>query len=814
MMANLDEMRDWVTSNFPGRWENAQKTDWLTSSPFREDKHPSFSISVEKRCAYDRATGESWKLSELCKELRIAEPDFRKEENFHSRGDFQATAVINKNALIAGSRWKKAQPAPADFPYLLKKQVSSYGLKSDTDRELGQVLLIPAVNVNGEVEGIERIAEDGTKKHLGTKKGCYFLIGEPQEGKEILVAEGYATSASLFEITSKTVACAFSANNMIAVSEALKDKYSVKPVICPDSGEAGAKVAQEALRGGFKVITMPDGTPAGQDWNDIYCEQGKVKAVELFREQEQNCPAIKHLVIDEKERLLFEAIECPDPASARRPEKVWHFPRKHLNLLAADAGMGKSILITKVAADLSLGVPVLDGKCEPIRKTLYLNGEVGKDYFNWRFKASGWSFSEEYFKVVHQETLSEKGFDLNFDTPRERKYLEMLISSEKPDLLIIDSCPSFTEADQNDGQKQNEIAKYLKSLAVRFDMAIVLITHLRKRRLQDEEAEPCLSEIQGSNAPIKIANVVLVLFSKSIETGGEFKKIKVCKSVKSWGVPILPFGFELPDYGENSLVINMVEIPKGGKTKGSWEIVNEALQGKEFSRQELQELLSVSDKTAKNTLAEWTQQGKVTRKGSGKNTVYIVSKSQIDPPMHISSPNENNSVIPTNDSGKAFFPECTPEKENRSGKLGFPESYSVIPTNYNYSGKNRESGVLKEKTIEDVLYNDAHKWIESQPEMKQRLMEEAERAKEDPIMFLNTETEYSMLVVKEYQKTLKDSGEYNEERAQQWIDGNTEAKELYQEKYDRMNKFIKSEEVCRETCLLRTWEHFHQKEVA
>ena len=803
---SLYHMQDWVTATFPGgRWENSQHTDWLISSPFREDKHPSFSISLEKRCAYDRATGETYLISEFCQKLGLPEPD-RKGEDLPRNQE----PTINRNALIASDRWKKAQPATESFPYLLRKGVPCMGLRTDLDKQMGQVILIPAYDDNGQIVGVERISGEGEKQHLGQKKEAFYLIGEPGPGEQIYIAEGYATACSLHQITESPVAVSFSAFNLPNVAQILKEKGFL-PTVCTDSG--GSEVS------GFRNIQTPEGTPKGQDWNDLLLKQGLDEARRMFREQEAKSTIVK-AEGNSKKNLLLEAIESPNPQSASIPEKVWHFPRKHLNLLAADSGMGKSILITKIAADLSLGVPVLEGRYEPRRKTLYLNGEVGKDYFNWRFKASGWSFSEDYFKVVHQETLSEKGITLDFDTPQGRNFMEQLINKEKPDLLIIDSCPAFSDSDQNDGQKQNEIAKYLKGLAVQHNMALVLITHLRKRRLQDEEAEPCLSEIQGSNAPVKIANIVLVLYEKNVEIDGEYKKIKVCKSVKSWGVPVKPFGYEMPDYGENRLVMIPCEIPTKGRTKNSWEVASEALRDSEFTRQDLEGLLSISQKTAKSLLTEWQQQGKITRNGNGKSTVYKVSKGHTDPTPSIITPNGDN---PSNSAERIgvppFTPNQLPPKGKESGYFELPRIDTVIPIDYKDTVYYIDGGVPNQDTekkteVETISDKEkAYNWIADKPELQKKLMAEAAKEEADPIMPVSKESLYSMKVITEHKKALQ---EYSEAQAQSWLDYKApdEAKKLYQEKFDRMHVTIKDEALCREKALLRTWEHYHRGEVA
>ncbi len=773
---SLSMMQDWVTSAFPGgKWKDASKIEWLCA--IRDEKTPSCYINIEKRTFCDFG-GNSGKLSELCEQQGIPDP-YRKEDDFHTRQAVTPPTNVDVDAMRINDRWERATPASSDFPYLKKKQVSSLGLKEDTDPKMGRVLLIPARSPEGVIKGLERITPEGQKMHLGAKSSVYHLIGNLAEGGKVLVSEGLATGLSLHEISGYPVAVSFGSNNLLAVAQLLRDKKNCIPVVCPDADSAGSRATDEALKAGVQVITMPEGSPKGWDWNDLLLKHGLDEARRMFKEQEAKSTEATPPIIS-KENLLFDSIEAPSPETALIPEKIWHLPRKHLNLLAADSGMGKSILITKIACDLSLGVPVLEGRYEPRRKILYLNGECGKDYFNWRFRASGWSFSADNFKVIHQETLAEKGISLDFDTQQGRKYLELLLSAEKPDLLIIDSCPAFSNSDQNDGQKQNEIAKYLKGLAVQHNMALLLITHLRKRRLQDEEAEPSLSEIQGSNAPSKIANIILVLYEKNVEIDGEYKKIKVCKSVKSWGVPVKPFGYEMPDYGENRLVINPVEIPKKGKTKNSWEALNEALQNTEFTRQDLEPLLGVSAKTAKNTIAEWIQQGKITRKGSGKNTIYMVSKGQTTPPSLLLHRTEESQSYHEKIRGSYFTPNEPPEDENHSGKFDYTESKSVIPIIYKDSGKYIYSGVPNDSVGKSSSFS--------------------------PRGALTDPNEIIVDV------SFKEQ-EYSEATAQNWLDSEApeEARELYQEKFDRMHKTM-SEEASREKALLRTWEHFHLAE--
>lgn len=98
----------------------------------------------------------------------------------------------------AATLWDKARPATTDHPYLARKGVPPYGL-----RRLGQMLLVPARDVQGELHTLEFISPDGSKRFLtgGRRAGCYAAIGRPDA--RLLVCEGWATGATLHQATGR-----------------------------------------------------------------------------------------------------------------------------------------------------------------------------------------------------------------------------------------------------------------------------------------------------------------------------------------------------------------------------------------------------------------------------------------------------------------------------------------------------------------------------------------------------------------------------------------------------------------------------------
>ena len=61
------------------------------------------------------------------------------------------------------------------------------------------------------------------------KKGHFHLIGMPTS--IVLVAEGYATGATLHEATGLPVAIAFDAGNLRHVAAALRERYGISPPV-------------------------------------------------------------------------------------------------------------------------------------------------------------------------------------------------------------------------------------------------------------------------------------------------------------------------------------------------------------------------------------------------------------------------------------------------------------------------------------------------------------------------------------------------------------------------------------------------------
>lgn len=134
-------------------------------------------------------------------------------------------------AARAAKLWSGAKPATDDHPYLRAKGVHAFGLRALRDQ-----LMVPARDADGRLHTLQFIGPDGAKKFLtgGRTKGVYFAIGRPSG--VLLVGEGYATCASIYQATGHAVAVAFNSGNLVPVAQALRAKFPhLKFVICADN---------------------------------------------------------------------------------------------------------------------------------------------------------------------------------------------------------------------------------------------------------------------------------------------------------------------------------------------------------------------------------------------------------------------------------------------------------------------------------------------------------------------------------------------------------------------------------------------------
>jgi putative DNA primase/helicase len=179
--------------------------------------------------------------------------------------------------------WTTATPTQA-HPYLAEKGVASHGLRQDA---LGR-LLVPVQDADGKLWSFQRVGPDGFKQFYegGRVEGGHFVIGDLVQPGRVLIAEGYATGATLHELTGRPAIVAFNAGNLMPVARTYRQLWPDREICIagdndhrreaegkPNVGREKAEEAAAAIDG-FALLPTFAENDLGSDWNDVARAQG------------------------------------------------------------------------------------------------------------------------------------------------------------------------------------------------------------------------------------------------------------------------------------------------------------------------------------------------------------------------------------------------------------------------------------------------------------------------------------------------------------------------------------------------------------
>ncbi|OAI11358.1 hypothetical protein A1359_14520 [Methylomonas lenta] len=206
----------------------------------------------------------------------------------------EAAKKQDQAAKRALSIWQDATPAQENHPYLVRKQIKLHGARLGRWRRVIQdkggnrstitienVLLLPLFDAAGTIRSLQAIFPE---KHpvLGRDKdflpagglaGLFWWIGKRsnQADETVLIAEGFATAATLHEQSSYRVYMAFTAGNLLAVGRIVRERLpSANIVFAADNdtktaGNPGLTKATEAAAAVGGSVAVP---PIHGDFND------------------------------------------------------------------------------------------------------------------------------------------------------------------------------------------------------------------------------------------------------------------------------------------------------------------------------------------------------------------------------------------------------------------------------------------------------------------------------------------------------------------------------------------------------------------
>lgn len=378
------------------------------------------------------------------------------------------------NALSAAERISKLKPCPPDHPYLVRKGIKPHGTLL-----MGNDLLIPISDKDGNVVSAQHISPI---KRVGERdknflKACTSLgwrvIGSPTQ--TVVVAEGFATAASIHELTGLRCYVTFSAKSMPALIEDIAAAEAVNNasiVIAADNdlSKTGLHAAEEAAAKIGATVLMPE--KIGDDWNDV--------ALARPADLQAAFAAI---------RPLFQSWEEIDYAAI--PKRQWVYGQIYIRgfcgITVAPGGIGKSTLVLIEAIAMATGRNLLGIQPTGKLKVIYFNAEDPMVEIKLRVAAACTHFGIDQRELIGQlfiQSGRDRDLILASGDPGEVMegaftQIEAFLKWHSVDVLIMDPLANLHEAEE-DNRTYRKLGKRLSRMAEAHILAVHLVHHTRK----------------------------------------------------------------------------------------------------------------------------------------------------------------------------------------------------------------------------------------------------------------------------------------------------------------------------------------------
>jgi phage/plasmid primase-like uncharacterized protein len=212
-------------------------------------------------------------------------------------------AVHDETRLILEGLIAQLPFAGREHPYLQRKGVDAHGALLNTigpiavsgGRETPQSwsakgdLILPIRDRDGRLQSAQTIDRNGRKSFPrgGRVAGGVHLIGDWRARGLLVIAEGYATAATIHELTGLAVAAAFNAGNLEPAARAFRESHPDLAILVAGDNDhrktreyvadgrrkanAGQEAAEKAANavGGLALLPRFGEGDRGTDWNDL-----------------------------------------------------------------------------------------------------------------------------------------------------------------------------------------------------------------------------------------------------------------------------------------------------------------------------------------------------------------------------------------------------------------------------------------------------------------------------------------------------------------------------------------------------------------
>lgn len=425
------------------------------------------------------------------------------DEMAYTRQQSQAKAARDaereKTAEVAGDVvgriWADAGVASPDHPYLKKKGIAPHGARITGDGRL----IMPLYTAEGALSSIQYIDGTGGKLyHAGAATGgCWWLIGAIDDAGPVYIAEGFATAATIHEVTGRPCAVAYSASNLVPVTgDIRKLARDVVIVADHDASGVGARYAEQASAKHGGRVVMP---PLPGDANDYAAGGGDL--LELLEP--------KH-----SDWLVPAAEFASKPAPISWIVKHW-VQREAMMMVHGPSGSGKTFIVLDWCLRVATGLPDWMGHKVKPGPVVYLAGE---GHHGLRGRVAAWA--QHNGVTPGRMWVSRAGCLLNTAAGYQQAAEAIRALPEPPCLIVIDTLHRFLDGDENSAQDARVMLDACAAMMDEFGASTLLVHHTgvsdeAQHRARGSSAWKGALDIEVSISPAKASDPISITQKKA-----------------------------------------------------------------------------------------------------------------------------------------------------------------------------------------------------------------------------------------------------------------------------------------------------------
>lgn len=399
----------------------------------------------------------TWK-ADIGRKLSEAEEQFfvRRIDEAKVLRDAEIARKQKATAETVEKIWLSGAAAHPDHPYLKSKGVQTHGVRTTGDGRL----MVPLYDQAGNLSTLQYIDEDGGKMyHPGGKSGgCFWMVGTMDEPGVLYVAEGFATAATIYEMTDRPCVVAYSASNLVPVTGSLREMYGAAQdiVVVADNDESGTgqRYAEQACeKHGVRMVMPPI---EGMDVND-------------FVQAGHDLPSL--LNPPSNDWLIHADDFSAQPAPISWIVKRW-LQRDALMMVHGPSGGGKTFVVLDMCLRVASGGGDWNGQRVTGGTVVYLAGE---GHHGLRGRIAAWKHHHSVDKL--NLWVSKSGCDLNTGMGYGRAAEQIRSLPEKPSLIVVDTLHRFLAGDENSAQDAKTMLDACAELMREFGCSVLLVHH-------------------------------------------------------------------------------------------------------------------------------------------------------------------------------------------------------------------------------------------------------------------------------------------------------------------------------------------------